>query len=437
MKRILLACFLALAASWSLAQTADDAKAVIAKANKIRSDAAADRAAGKTVIPQEVNDKVKAVYEEALKTIDPGKIASKDAYEWARIFQMAGRSKECCDLAKRFLETGPADQERYQAMSLMAQSCNALGEADMLAMTLQDIPVPNWQASSSLASMTTNVYVDTIYEKQGLLAAMNTLEAVEKKMVLEDPKDYAKRMLDLEKARAKGQATAKPDADRLRELEALGVQANESQAFVFANKRAELLKDAGKKDEAINTLTAAINKMTAGTPAQKRAKMALTQMTLPGVIAPALNVERSYGSFKGLDALKGKVVIVDFFAHWCGPCIASFPDMEQMYSDLHGKGLEVVGLTTYYGYYQAENVQARDMPKDTEFGKMKDFIADHKIPWQVVYGDRSNFEAYGISGIPTTILIDRNGVVHEVHVGYSPESFKAFRAEVEKLVNGK
>ena len=91
-------------------------------------------------------------------------------------------------------------------------------------------------------------------------------------------------------------------------------------------------------------------------------------------------------------------------------------------------------MTTYYGYYRKENVEKRDMAKDVEFAKMGEFIAEYKLPWPVVYGERANFEAYGISGIPTTVVIGRDGTVHKLHVGYSKESFKAFRDEIERLL---
>ena len=70
----------------------------------------------------------------------------------------------------------------------------------------------------------------------------------------------------------------------------------------------------------------------------------------------------------------------------------------------------------------------------TEFAKMADFMKEHKIDWPVIYTDRSSYAPFGVTGIPHVVLIDRDGKVVKVKVGYSPESFKEFRATVEKLL---
>gem|GEM_PF-6042881 len=130
-------------------------------------------------------------------------------------------------------------------------------------------------------------------------------------------------------------------------------------------------------------------------------------------------------------------MILDFFAHWCGPCIRSFPDLKNLYEANKDKGLVVVGVTSYYGFYKQENAQKRDMEKDTEFAKMGEFIKDHSMTWPVIYTDKANYDLYGVSGIPHVVLIDKKGAVHKIKVGYSPDSFAEFRKVVEALPQGR
>ncbi|MFZ1729544.1 MAG: redoxin family protein [Bacteroidota bacterium] len=116
-----------------------------------------------------------------------------------------------------------------------------------------------------------------------------------------------------------------------------------------------------------------------------------------------------------LDALKGKVVLVDFFATWCKPCIMAFPHMKEWQEKYADKGLVIVGLTTYQGRYDGGTVTPAE-----ELKKLKDeFIPKHKLSWAVGIekSGRQTMMDYGVSGIPHVVLIDRAGKVQYVKVG--------------------
>lgn len=96
--------------------------------------------------------------------------------------------------------------------------------------------------------------------------------------------------------------------------------------------------------------------------------------------------------------LAGQVILVDFWATWCGPCIAEMPNMLAAYDKYHDKGFEVVGISL-----------------DEERGDVEKFVADKKLPWPVLFAGKGwqdpVAQFYGISGIPQLVLIGRDGTV--------------------------
>jgi thiol-disulfide isomerase/thioredoxin len=194
--------------------------------------------------------------------------------------------------------------------------------------------------------------------------------------------------------------------------------------------RSELLNGDGKHAEALAALKAARQKLADVSPATQQIDSKLKQAALVGNIAPSLIRARGFGDFPGLESLWGKVVILDFTVHWWPFCRRGYPALRQMYDELKSKGLEIVGVTTYYGFFGNE----RGITEDQEFAKLADYRKAHNINWPMVVGPKSNIEAYGVNDFPHYVVLGRDGKVVSSTVGYSTDLFHRLRASVEKAL---
>jgi len=148
--------------------------------------------------------------------------------------------------------------------------------------------------------------------------------------------------------------------------------------------------------------------------------------------APQLNQIDHYliGPTQTLADMRGKVVLLDFWATWCAPCIDAFPTVLEWQRELGDKGLTVFGLTRYYG--QAGGF-AVDNASEVEY--LKNFAAAHNLTYDLaVARDETNHRTYGASAIPTAVLIDRRGVVRYIETGTSPYRLQELREMIDKLL---
>ncbi len=355
------------------------------------------RAAGKTVNAAELNKAVKDKATAAIEGVEPKSIKAAEGYAWMQLFMMAERYEDLKPLCDEFMKSMPSEADMFNADSLCMRGFYSLGKYEDGAMTASMMK-PQTVAQLSMIVSYSNVFAPEIAKKQDAETAARFLDGIIAKV-----------------------PTTLTEADQ----KALpGVLAS------FYSGKADMFEEAGKKEDAMKTLDAGLADARIPDANKRSLKMTKTRMGLIGAPAPAITSERGYGEYPGLEGLKGKVVVIDFYAHWCPPCKAAFPDMRKMYDELKPKGLEIVGVTRYYGYYNAE----KNLGKDDEFARMADFNKEFNINWPIVYDANDSFTSYGVSGIPTSILIDRQGVIRTVHVGYSPESYAKFRHEVEELL---
>lgn len=132
--------------------------------------------------------------------------------------------------------------------------------------------------------------------------------------------------------------------------------------------------------------------------------------------SPAWELKDVNGKAVKSSDFSGKVVVLDFWATWCGPCrmeIPGFIELQKQYAD---KGLVVIGVSL-----DQDGASA-----------VKPFIEKMGINYPIVLGDEAVVSAFGgIEGIPTTFIIDRAGNIVRKHVGYAPKA--EFEADIKPL----
>jgi peroxiredoxin len=141
----------------------------------------------------------------------------------------------------------------------------------------------------------------------------------------------------------------------------------------------------------------AVDKILASMEKQKEAKK-LQEAFVVGAKFPDFDEKDLAGKPLSIANYKGKVVLIDFWATWCGPCVQELPNVLKAYEKHHAAGFEIIGIS---------------LDKDEQ--KLKTFIEEKKVTWQQ-YFDGKGWESklagkYGIQSIPATYLLDGEGKI--------------------------
>jgi peroxiredoxin len=138
----------------------------------------------------------------------------------------------------------------------------------------------------------------------------------------------------------------------------------------------------------------------------------------PGTQAPGFTAKTFEGKEISLADYRGKIVFVDFWASWCSPCRESLPLYDKLAADFGADDFAIIAINL-----------------DETEGDARKFMAQHPVKYTIVQNPQGDIpKAFGVSGMPSSYLIDRDGTIRQRHIGFSKKDVDLLRAEVTKLL---
>lgn len=135
--------------------------------------------------------------------------------------------------------------------------------------------------------------------------------------------------------------------------------------------------------------------------------------------APGFTLPDLAGGTLSLASLRGKVLVLDFWATWCTPCIKEMPSYADFWRRNKDRGVEVIGVIFDSG----------------EPAEVEDFVRRHRIPYRQLLGTDQVLSDFGATfGFPTTFVVDAKGVIRSKTLGTDPDKFERLQQEVDRAL---
>jgi peroxiredoxin len=134
--------------------------------------------------------------------------------------------------------------------------------------------------------------------------------------------------------------------------------------------------------------------------------------------APAFSLAALTGQQSSLSQYKGQVVMLNFWATWCGPCQQEIPLLDQMYKKYKPAGFTLIGVNV-----------------DKEAAPVKDLLARKPVSYPVLLDPANQVsKAYHVDEMPSSVIIDRKGEIRFIHRGYRPGDENEYQDRIRQLI---
>lgn len=140
--------------------------------------------------------------------------------------------------------------------------------------------------------------------------------------------------------------------------------------------------------------------------------------TAVGQTPPPFTLPDLDGNSVSLSDFEGNVVVIDLWATWCPPCKKEIPFLVSLYEEFKDRGLVIVGIGLDRGGASV----------------LQPFVTDNGVTYDVLVGNENVSRDYGVSGIPMTLMVGRDGLVASKDVGFAPSMEAEMRARVVELL---